>query len=342
MMSITKPTDFSKNITNFLGDYLPFQRNFSKNTIYSYRDTIKLFLIYIKDELNYEIERFNMKNFNKELIIGFLKYIRKDCSISTANQRLAAIKSFSKFCQIENPELLRQLQEIISIKPAKGSSKVVGYLEIDTMRELINCPNENSITGLKHKMILAVLYDTGARVQELCDIKLKDIYFGETTTIKLNGKGNKSRIVPIDNTTSNIIKKYIKKCLKDNYLNDNYLILNKFNNQMNRDGIEYIVDKYTSIIKRNTSLPIANKIHPHMFRHSKAVHMLEADIPIVYIRDFLGHSDISTTMIYATINDKLKSEAINKLAPKLLEDDQDIDELDWNKNKSLLNFLESL
>ena len=138
MMSITKPTDFSKNITNFLGDYLPFQRNFSKNTIYSYRDTIKLFLIYIKDELNYEIEKFNMKNFNKELIISFLKYIRKDCSISTANQRLAAIKSFSKFCQIENPELLRQLQEIISIKPAKGSSKVVGYLEIDTMRELMD------------------------------------------------------------------------------------------------------------------------------------------------------------------------------------------------------------
>ncbi len=339
-MNITKPTDFSKNVTKFLGDFLPFQRNFSLNTIYSYRDTIKLFLIYVEKELNIKIEKFSMKSFNKETIINFLKNIRKSCSISTSNQRLAALKSFSKFCQTENPELLLQLQEIISIRPTKGTSKVVGYLEVDVMKALINSPNINTITGLKHKLILALLYDTGARVQELCDIKLKDIHFGEITTIKLHGKGNKTRIVPIDNSTSTLIQKYLKKC-NSNQMLDDFLITNKFKTKMNRDGIEYVIKKYAEILRKTSSIAIPEKIHPHMFRHSKAVHMVEADIPIVYIRDFLGHSDISTTMIYATINNNLKLNAINNLAPKIIDTSNE-ESKDWNNDKDLMNFLENL
>lgn len=339
-MNITKPTDFSKNVTKFLGDFLPFQRNFSINTIYSYRDTLKLFLIYVEKKLNIKIEKFSMKSFNKETIINFLKNIRTSCSISTSNQRLAAIKSFSKFCQAENPELLLQLQEIISIKHTKGPNKVVGYLDVDVMKTLINSPNSNTLIGLKHKLILALLYDTGARVQELCDIKIKDIHFGEITTIKLHGKGNKTRIVPIDNSTSTLIQKYQKKC-NLNQRFDDFLITNKFKTKMNRDGIEYVINKYAQIVKKTSPTPIPDKIHPHMFRHSKAVHMVEANIPIVYIRDFLGHSDISTTMIYATINNKLKLNAINNLAPKLIDNSKD-EPKDWNYDKDLMNFLENL
>lgn len=339
-MNITKPTDFSKNVTKFLGDFLPFQRNFSINTIYSYRDTIKLFLIYVEKKLNIKIEKFSMKSFNKETIINFLKNIRTSCSISTSNQRLAAIKSFSKFCQAENPELLLQLQEIISIKHTKGPNKVVGYLDVDVMKNLINSPNSNTLIGLKHKLILALLYDTGARVQELCDIKIKDIHFGEITTIKLHGKGNKTRIVPIDNSTSTLIQKYQKKC-NLNQRFDDFLITNKFKTKMNRDGIEYVINKYAQIVRKTSPTPIPDKIHPHMFRHSKAVHMVEANIPIVYIRDFLGHSDISTTMIYATINNKLKLNAINNLAPKLIDNSKD-EPKDWNYDKDLMNFLENL
>lgn len=281
-----------------------------------------------------------MKSFNKETVINFLKNIRMSCSISTSNQRLAALKSFSKFCQTENPELLLQLQEIISIRPTKGTSKVVGYLEVDIMKALINSPNINTIIGLKHKLILALLYDTGARVQELCDIKLKDIHFGEITTIKLHGKGNKTRIVPIDSSTSTLIQNYQKKCNLNQMLDD-FLITNKFKTKMNRDGIEYVIKKYAEILRKTSSIAIPEKIHPHMFRHSKAVHMVEADIPIVYIRDFLGHSDISTTMIYATINNNLKLNAINNLAPKIIDTSNE-ESKDWNNDKDLMNFLENL
>ena len=281
-----------------------------------------------------------MKSFNRETVINFLKNIRMSCSISTSNQRLAALKSFSKFCQTENPELLLQLQEIISIRPTKGTSKVVGYLEVDIMKALINSPNINTIIGLKHKLILALLYDTGARVQELCDIKLKDIHFGEITTIKLHGKGNKTRIVPIDSSTSTLIQNYQKKCNLNQMLDD-FLITNKFKTKMNRDGIEYVIKKYAEILRKTSSIAIPEKIHPHMFRHSKAVHMVEADIPIVYIRDFLGHSDISTTMIYATINNNLKLNAINNLAPKIIDTSNE-ESKDWNNDKDLMNFLENL
>ena len=114
------------------------------------------------------------------------------------------------------------------------------------------------------------------------------------------------------------------------------LIKNKNNQQMSRDGIEYIVQKYAAIIKNNDpSFP--SKVHPHMFRHSKAMHMLAVDIPIVYIRDFLGHEDISTTMIYARADSRKKNEAINNLAPKLIEENY----VDWSKDQDLLDFLNS-
>ena len=119
-------------------------------------------------------------------------------------------------------------------------------------------------------------------------------------------------------------------------LKNEYLIKNKNNQQMSRDGIEYIVQKYATILKNNDpSFP--SKIHPHMFRHSKAMHMLAVDIPIVYIRDFLGHEDISTTMIYARADSRKKNEAINNLAPKLIEEKH----VDWSKDQDLLDFLNS-
>ena len=116
------------------------------------------------------------------------------------------------------------------------------------------------------------------------------------------------------------------------------MITNRFNHSINRDGISYIVKKYAGIISRqDASFP--KHVHCHMFRHSKAMHMLEAGINIVYIRDFLGHEDISTTMIYVRADNRLKNEAISKLAPLITES---ATYQDWNKDQDLMQFLNSL
>ncbi len=330
-------TDFAVLITKFLTEYLPLHRNYSKNTISSYKDSLKLFILFLRDDKSMNINNFKMHQINRELILEFIEWLKNRGNTPvTINQRLAGIKSFINFAQYESVENLAYLQPVLSVKSLKTTTRQVDYLTEEQMNKLINLPPIDTFTGLRHRIIMCLLYDTGARVQELCNLKIEDINLGNNPTVKLHGKGSKIRIVPISKNMNQILEVYISRFFPDIKLKNEYLIKNKNNQQMSRDGIEYIVQKYAAIIKNNDpSFP--SKVHPHMFRHSKAMHMLAVDIPIVYIRDFLGHEDISTTMIYARADSRKKNEAINKLAPKLIEENY----IDWSKDQDLLDFLNS-
>ena len=330
-------TDFAVLITKFLTEYLPLHRNCSKNTISSYKDSLKLFILFLRDGKSMNINKFKMHQINRELILEFIEWLEnRGNSPLPINHRLAAIKSFINFAQYESVENLAYLQPVLSVKSLKTTTRQVDYLTEEQMNNLINLPPTDTSTGIRHRIIMCLLYDTGARVQELCDLKIEDINLGNNPTVKLHGKGSKIRIVPISKNMNQILEVYISKFFSDIKLKNEYLIKNKNNQQMSRDGIEYIVQKYATILKNNDpSFP--SKVHPHMFRHSKAMHMLAVDIPIVYIRDFLGHEDISTTMIYARADSRKKNEAINNLAPKLIEENY----VDWSKDQDLLDFLNS-
>lgn len=330
-------TDFAVLITKFLTEYLPLHRSCSKNTISSYKDSLKLFILFLRDHKSMNINKFKMRQINRELILEFIEWLKnRGNSPVTINHRLAGIKSFINFAQYESVENLAYLQPVLSVKSLKTTTRQVDYLTEEQMNSLINLPPTDTFAGLRHRIIMCLLYDTGARVQELCDLKIEDINLGNNPTVKLHGKGSKIRIVPISKNMNQILEVYISKFFSDIKLKNEYLIKNKNNQQMSRDGIEYIVQKYATILKNNDpSFP--SKVHPHMFRHSKAMHMLAVDIPIVYIRDFLGHEDISTTMIYARADSRKKNEAINNLAPKLIEENY----VDWSKDQDLLDFLNS-
>ena len=330
-------TDFAVLITKFLTEYLPLHRNCSKNTISSYKDSLKLFILFLRDGKSMNINKFKMHQINRELILEFIEWLEnRGNSPVTINHRLAGIKSFINFAQYESVENLAYLQPVLSVKSLKTTTRQVDYLTEEQMNSLINLPPTDTFAGLRHRIIMCLLYDTGARVQELCDLKIEDINLGNNPTVKLHGKGSKIRIVPISKNMNQILEVYISKFYSNIKLKNEYLIKNKNNQQMSRDGIEYIVQKYATILKNNNpSFP--SKVHPHMFRHSKAMHMLAVDIPIVYIRDFLGHEDISTTMIYARADSRKKNEAINNLAPKLIEENY----VDWSKDQDLLDFLNS-
>lgn len=330
-------TDFAVLVTKFLTEYLPLHRNCSKNTISSYKDSLKLFILFLRDGKSMNINKFKMRQIDRELILEFIEWLKnRGNSPVTINHRLAGIKSFINFAQYESVENLAYLQPVLSVKSLKTTTRQVDYLTEEQMNKLINLPPTDTFAGLRHRIIMCLLYDTGARVQELCDLKIEDINLGNNPTVKLHGKGSKIRIVPISKNMNQILEVYISKFFSDIKLKNEYLIKNKNNQQMSRDGIEYIVQKYATILKNNDpSFP--SKVHPHMFRHSKAMHMLAVDIPIVYIRDFLGHEDISTTMIYARADSRKKNEAINNLAPKLIEENY----VDWSKDQDLLDFLNS-
>ena len=332
-----EPTDFAHLVTGFLTDFLPLQRNYSKNTILSYRDTLKLLTVFITEMKGIRLMDFTMNQFDRQLIIEFLEWIRsRGGSISTANQRLAAIKTFAEYAGCQKLEYLAPLQMVHGIKAKKTSGREIIYLSVEQMSLLINRPDINSRTGLRHRVILTLLYDSGCRVQELCDLTIRDINTGSNPTVRLHGKGDKYRTVTISERTAELVAEYIKR-QRQGELMDQPLIINRTRGKISRDGVNYVIKKYVREIRR-TDHSYPDKIHAHGFRHSKAMHMLAAGINIVYIRDFLGHEDISTTMIYSRADNRLKNEAINKLAPQVTEETEF---QDWSKDQDLISFLNS-
>ena len=334
----TNSTDFACLVTGFLTDYLPHHRCYSRNTILSYRDTLKLFLRFLKEEKETSPNSFYIKDFKRELVIEFLEWYRNNgAGITAANQRLAALKAFSDYAQLEHIEYIAPLQNVSGIRAKKAAPKEVFFLTVEQMSSLINSPDVNSHTGFRHRVILTLLYDSGCRVQELCDITIADISLGSVATVRLHGKGNKYRTVVIADATAKLVENYLSR-YRSYAVGTDFLITNRYHRKIDRDGISYIIKKYVDAIrKKDATFP--EHVHCHMFRHSKAMHMLEAGINIVYIRDFLGHEDISTTMVYVRADNRLKNDAVNALAPKVTEER---DFPDWNKDKDLLQFLNSL
>lgn len=334
----TNSTDFACLVTGFLTDYLPHHRCYSKNTILSYRDTLKLFLRFIKEEKGILLNSFYIRDFKRELVIEFLEWYRNSgAGISAANQRLAALKAFSDYAQLENIEYIAPLQNVSGIKAKKAAPKEVAFLTVEQMSSLINRPDINSSTGFRHRVILTLLYDSGCRVQELCDITIADVSLGSVATVRLHGKGNKYRTVVLSEATAKLVGSYLSR-YRLYAVGTDLLVTNRYHCRIDRDGISYIVKKYADALhKEDATFP--EHVHCHMFRHSKAMHMLEAGINIVYIRDFLGHEDISTTMVYVRADNRLKNDAINALAPKVTDE---ANLPDWSKDKDLLQFLNSL
>ena len=188
----TNSTDFACLVTGFLTDYLPHHRCYSRNTILSYRDTLKLFLRFLKEEKETSPNSFYIRDFKRELVIEFLEWYRNNgAGITAANQRLAALKAFSDYAQLEHIEYIAPLQNVSGIRAKKAAPKEVSFLTVEQMSSLINSPDVNSHTGFRHRVILTLLYDSGCRVQELCDITIADISLGSVATVRLHGKGNK-------------------------------------------------------------------------------------------------------------------------------------------------------
>lgn len=335
-----KPTDFAKHLTEFLSVYLPSQKNVSKNTIQSYRDTFKLLIKYCQETKNIKVERITLDFLSSKLLTGFLEWLENDrkCSISTRNQRLSAIHSFFRYVQAEEPSGLFHFQKVIAIPAKKARKTVVEHLTPKAMKILLEQPERGCTKGRRDLTLLSVLYDTGSRVQELIDIKVRDVILESPAVIILNGKGNKIRRVPLMKNTVSLLERYIvENKLDKSWKNDHPLFTNNQKNKLTKEGIAYIISKYVEMA-RKTSTIVPLKVKPHMFRHSKAMHLLQAGVNLIYIRDFLGHVDLKTTEIYARTDTETKRKAVENVYPDLIDSNLP----DWSKDQTLLTWLSEL
>ena len=335
-----KPTDFAYHLTNFLTTHMVGRRGLSVNTVRSYRDTFKLFLQFCADSKSISAGRLTLKNFDRDLVLDFMTYLEenRNAGNSTLNQRLAAVHAFVKYLQIEEPIYILEYQRILSIPYRKSVKPVIEYLSKDALRIYFASIDTSSRQGRRDHCLLTVLYDTGARVQELCDLKIRDLILDENPYVRLTGKGSKTRLVPLLDSTVKLLKKYMEEFHRSNPLeNDAFVFSGKGGNKLSRSAINHMIEKYAKISRVKSPL-IPVKVTPHTFRHTKAMHLCQAGVDMIYIRDILGHVSLETTNIYAKINIEQMRDALENAYPELSGTDLP----NWTEDNSLMDFLTGL
>lgn len=332
-------TDFAVFLRRFLTAHLAGLRGCSPNTVASYRDTFKLLIAFFRDDRAIPPERLTLDHIDAAAITGFLNWLEtnRHNSLSTRNQRLAAISSFSRWIQAQDPTHLARCQDILAIPAKKQASPAVNHLTVEQTRRLLAAPDRSTRHGRRDATLLATLYDTAARVQELADLAVRDIRLQPPALIALTGKGHKTRHVPLTDNTAALLHTY----LAEHHLNtpghdDHPAFFNQHGSKLSRGGIAWITRKYQT---KTGDPTLANaNVTPHTLRHSKAMHLYEAGIPLPYIRDILGHVDLSTTEIYARASTEAKRRALETAYIDIVTDDLP----EWNQNPELLTWLANL
>jgi len=304
------PASLSYLITKYFGEHLPLQIGASANTISSYRDTMVQFLEYL-DQQHGTRTPATLADFTDAVVAGFMLHLENDrhVSVSTRNQRLAALHSFARYVQRKELSCYDQCERVLAVPVKKTAQRSMAYLSVDEIQLLLSIPEPATKKGLRALAVLATLYETAARVQELADLTLDHVQLGDSAgRIELHGKGRKTRTVPIGKDAATILAHYMAafNITKP----DQLLFTNSQGGKLTRVGIRYIVDKHVTLAKAANPAMFCVTVTNHTFRHSKAIHLLEAGVNLVYIRDFLGHSSVATTEIYARASPAIKERHI--------------------------------
>ncbi|TLS48303.1 integrase [Paenibacillus antri] len=336
-----KPTDFAYQLTTYLSKHLPGRAGTSRNTICSYRDTFSLLLRFCSEEKGLVIEKIRLETLQKNLIDEFLAWLetKRGCSVSTRNQRLAAIHAFFRYVQLEEPSHLFLCQQILAIPMKRSVSKAMNYLSLDAMKAILESPDSTCLTGRRDLVLLSLMYDTGSRVQEIADLIAADVRLENPSTVKITGKGNKSRLVPLMTPTAKLLEQYMVEHDLKLIAHRSYpLFQNRSNGKLTRAGIAYILKKYVDEARSQHPELIPKVVSPHCFRHSKAMHLLQSGVNLVYIRDLLGHVSIKTTEVYARADSQMKRNALENAYQGTTPSEMPI----WQQNQELLKWLKDL
>jgi len=289
------------------------------------------------------VDKILMTNISREVILSFLNWLQnnRNNSVSTRNQRYAAIRSFYEFLERKDPTRLATWQSIRSIKSKKTPVPAVSYLTVDGIKCLLEQVSTKDRHGRRNLTLLSLLYESGARVQELVDLTPSCLRLDKPALVRLHGKGNKTRVVPLREQQVSILTTYLEENrLSTPSQSERPLFFNSSGAKLTCSGVTYILKTYATMARAAYPELIPKQISPHILRHSKAMHLLQAGVNLVYIRDILGHVSVQTTEIYARADSRLKRESLEKAARDIF--DKEVSVLSWEKDKKLRSFLKGL
>lgn len=340
----SKPTDFAQALSDFLFQYLPVQKGLSENTIKSYSDAFSLFLDFCESELHIKRENVRIEDIHRETVECFLDWLESErhSSIGSRNQRRAALSSFFRYLQYKNPGHVLLFQQIRSIPRKAGKCQPIKHLSLTAIETIFKQPDLCNAAGRRDFAILCLMYELAARVSEVTALSIGDVRFARGgTTVYLYGKGRKSREVPLIGDVSVFVKRYIAdESSRRHCQSHEPLFCNRSKDKLTRAGVAYILNKYVQMARDELPELYPEKVTPHIFRHSRAMHWLEAGVDLQYIKDLLGHADLVTTEVYAQLNTEMKRKILEAAqpasAPALFPDTNS-----WTEDKNLMGWLKS-
>jgi site-specific recombinase XerD len=307
---------FSYLVTTFFTSHLSAEQGLSSNTIASYSDCMKLLIDHLCQHRHIQTEAVELPMINAELVLEFLDGLEKERGNGPAsrNQRLAAIKAFFHFLSRTVPELMHQNEQIQAIQPKKTDHRSPPSLSAQEVDAIQAVPDTTTLMGARDAALLKMFYNTGARVQELVDCAITDLHVDGPASVTVTGKGRKTRVIPLWKETVLIVSHYLKLRERAGF-KSTQLFLNSHGEALTRFGIGRRIAHLAQAAAGHRPSLKGRMITPHTYRHTTALHLLEAGNDIAIVRDWLGHADIKTTSMYLEVSVERKRQALEKLPP---------------------------
>ncbi len=341
MPSLKKPST-----TNLLGailrdyftDHLPRVRGCSPHTIHSYRDTIALLLRFIAEQRKVPVAALDLNDLDPPRILAFLSHLedQRNNGVTTRNARLAAIHALFRFVASRNPEQLDLAQRAIAVPFKRAPNRAIDYLEYEEIDSILKAIDRTTSQGVRDYALLSTMFNTGGRVQEIVDLRIRDLQLSRPFQVRLFGKGKKERYCPLWPETAAVLRSFCKQ-RKIDLSPEAHIFINHRGQPLSRFGVRHILSRCLNAASENAPTLTKKRLHPHSMRHSTAVALLKSGVDISTISHMLGHASPTTTNRYAKVDLDMKRKAIAKVRPVSRRS-----RTPWAKDGTILDWLESL
>jgi len=337
-MKLAKPNRLASCLRDYFGDHLPRLRGMSPHTIHSYRDSLVLLLRFVASNRKIDVCDLDVNDLEPDRVLAFLAHLEKDRdnSVTTRNVRLAAIHAFFRYVGAHHPDHMERAQRVLAVPFKRAAQRVIEYLDRTEIDAVLARVDRSTTDGRRDYALLTTMFNTGARVQEVLDLRANHLQLTRPYQLRLFGKGRKERYCPLWPQTAQVLLAFCEERQID-LRSDAKVFLNHRGTPLTRFGVRYILAKHVNRTRPEVVTLGRKRLHPHSMRHSTAVALLKSGVDLSTISQWLGHASITTTNRYATIDLDMKREAINRVKPV-----GGPRKAGWRTNETVLKWLESL
>jgi site-specific recombinase XerD len=325
-------------VRDYFTDHLPRLRGSSPHTIHSYRDSIVLLLRYVAEQRKVPVAALDLADLDTARILAFLSHLedRRNNGVATRNVRLAAIHAFFRFVASRNPEQLELAQRVIAVPFKRAPHRAIDYLEYEEIDSILRAIDRATLQGTRDYALLATMFNTGGRVQEIVDLRVRDLQLIKPYQVRLFGKGKKERYCPLWPETAAVLRSFCRQ-RKVELSPEAHLFVNHREQPLSRFGVRYILSQCLDAASEAAPTLARKRLHPHSMRHSTAVALLKSGVDLSTISHMLGHASPTTTNRYAKVDLEMKRKAIAKVKPVSRKS-----RAPWSRDGTILDWLESL